>query len=180
LVVAAHLLQLSLPHHLLAAHPLQPSLLHRLPAAHLRKPSLPQDLRKPHLIKTILLHHVRAIYLRLVVHPHPLRHSYQGTCSTLVALLMDQYRLCLMVVAPKSFRSNAADSATPKCKEHKRARVGTILRGVPALRFATATGWMLACRPPSPHQSTHLPASRLALKALLRMLTMLNGRDVRF
>jgi hypothetical protein len=32
---------------------------------------------------------------------------------------------------------------------------------------------------PSPPQSTHVPASKLALKALQRMITMLNGQDVR-
>jgi hypothetical protein len=35
------------------------------------------------------------------------------TYSTLVVLLMDQYRLCLMVTVPKSFQSNTTDSATP-------------------------------------------------------------------
>src|SRR5215217_991985 len=33
--------------------------------------------------------------------------------------------------------------------------------------------------PPPPHQSTHLPASKRVLKALQRILTTLNGQDVR-
>src|SRR5918995_5534350 len=37
----------------------------------------------------------------------------------------------------------------------------------------------LPVTPPSPHQSTNLPASKRALKALQRMLTTLNGHYVR-
>ena len=42
------------------------------------------------------LHHRPATHLRLVARLHRLRHSHQGTCSTQVALVTDQYRLCRM------------------------------------------------------------------------------------
>src|SRR5215208_8107384 len=62
-------------------------------------------------------------------------------------------------------------------------RDGGILRGGPALRCATNAGWGMRAThpppPPSPHQSTNLPASKRALKALQRILTTPNGQDAR-
>jgi hypothetical protein len=65
----------------------------------------------------------------------------------------------------------------------KTTRVGDILQGVPALRFATTTGGggpaTHPSPPPSPHQSIKVPASKRPLKALQRMLTTLNHQGVR-
>src|SRR5215213_3257348 len=80
-----------------AAHLLQPSLPHRLPAAHLPKH---HHVKAPHGTAP----HVTATHLRLVVLLHRLRHSHQGTSSTLVVLATGQYRLCQMVAVLKSFQ----------------------------------------------------------------------------
>src|SRR5215218_5695749 len=94
---ASHLIKPSPPHRLRAAHLPKH---HHLPAAH---PLRHHHERAPH---------VTATHLRQVVLLHRLRHSHQGTYSTLVVPPTGQYLLCQMVAVPKSFPSNTTDSVT--------------------------------------------------------------------